>query len=80
MILDDRGFESFMSWASRVPPLLRAYGTVVEPEREDKWREWGAALLLLPALSGQVTPSPYQYNDWRQWAADLNLSTNLAVG
>jgi len=80
LILDDRGFTSFASWAERVKQLVSAYGAAPEPVGEEQWQSFGAGLSLLPALGGQLLPNPYSYKDWRQWAADLNRASNLPIG
>lgn len=55
-------------WTDFMVPALEQFGNLGRLDDEKQWREWGAALLNLPALSGSVIPDPYQFDDWRTWA------------
>jgi hypothetical protein len=74
LILDERGFDSFMTWAQRAKEFLQVYGDPPSPLGENLWREWGASLGLLSGIG--VTPSPYVYSDWRRYVRALNLVVN----
>lgn len=75
MILDERGFDTFVSWAERAKEFLRAYGNPPSPTNEDDWRHWGSELGLLPGFPN--FPSPYQYDDWREWVQALNRTVQV---
>lgn len=69
-------YMTFRQWADFMVPNLERFGNLGRLAREEEWREWGAALLNLPALSGSIVPDPYQFDDWRKWVQRLN--ENLA--
>jgi hypothetical protein len=74
LILDERGFTSFVDWAERAKELLSQYGTLPSPISEDAWQRWGANLGLLPGI--QNIPMPYSYNEWKEWVKDLNRTVD----
>lgn len=80
MILDERYFNDFGDWAARITQFLARYGTVPQAVRDEDWRRWAVSLSLLPVLSGQPMPSPYNYSDWKSWAAPFNMAVNLPAG
>lgn len=77
MILDDRYFPDFDSWADRLSLQLAPYGTVPNIHSVLDWKRWAQAVIQFPSVSGQGPPSPAQYADWRSWVKDFNLCVNL---
>ena len=69
-------FMSVREWTDFMTPNLDQFGNLGRLMRDEGWREWGAQLLNMPALSGSIVPDPYLFDDWRAWA--LRLCENLA--
>ena len=70
-------FMNARTWADFMVPVLEQFGNLSRLDQREDWREWGAMLLNLPALSGSIVPDPYQFDDWRVWAQRCN--ENLSV-
>jgi hypothetical protein len=64
-------------WTARTTPLLAPFGTIpllLDPER---WREWGAYVIALPAVAAVSAPRPERFASWSDWARALNVSLRL---
>jgi hypothetical protein len=64
-------------WTDAMVQNLEQFGNLGRLDHREDWREWGAELLNLPAISGSIIPDPYQFDDWRAWAQRCN--ENLSV-
>lgn len=72
----DPAYLTAQQWTDFMTPNLEQFGNIGRLGREEEWRLWGAQLLNVPALSGNIVPDPYLFDDWRTWAQRLcaNLS------
>ena len=70
-------YMTLREWTDAMCQNLEQFGNLSRLDQREDWREWGAMLLNLPALSGSIVPDPYQFDDWRVWAQRCN--ENLSV-
>lgn len=71
MILDPRGL-TVVEWTDRVNPFLGRYGTIPILDSPVKWRDWAAAVILFPGISGFNPPNPFQFERWMDWVDAFN--------
>lgn len=76
MILDPRGL-SVIEWTDYINLDVGTQGIVPRLDDPDGWREWAAAVNLLPGISKHLPPNPYEYDDWMAWAFRFNETVEL---
>lgn len=76
MILDPRGM-GVIQWTDFLNLDIGVHGIVPRLDDATQWREWAAAVNLLPGISRQLPPNPYDFDNWIDWAFRFNDTVEL---
>lgn len=71
MTIDPIGM-TFIDWASQNVLELERFGSLPRPGSELEWRDWAAAVVLLPRIVAKDPPLPDAFPTWQLWAQRLN--------
>lgn len=70
-------FISVRDWTAQTTMMLISFGTIPKLLKEDEWRGWAAAVVVLPEIAAVNAPRPEGFATWQDWATAFNAQLRL---